>query len=175
MVLMVIPIYFLFQDVFNAMLELTSKQSASLSSNIRIRAAKFFLFEFFPRPLSYFTGNGADGGKSIYAMKMIRYSVEQGFFQSDLGLIGDYTKFGVLYVLGVFIALWKSVRIKLTGETIFLRYFIYGMILLLFTGSSAFANGSNIVALSIIFYLIDANVFMNKHKDDQAILETFIE
>jgi hypothetical protein len=78
-----------------------------------------------------------------------------GFFMSDLGLIGDYVRFGVLYIIGVIIVFVKVFRTKFPEKYMFIKYYFYVMLLTLFTGGSAFADGSNIVTLCIIMYLID--------------------
>ncbi len=150
-----IPFYFMFQNIFNSMLDVTSKQSTDPQGDIRFRALKFFLFEFFPNTVAYFTGNGMTGGNSAYARQVGSYMDVYGFFMSDLGLIGDYVRFGALYVLGVIIIFVRIFRTKLPDKFMFIKYNFYVMLLTLFTGGSAFADGSNIVTLAIFFYLID--------------------
>ena len=155
MILSVIPFYFMFQGIFDAMLDVTSHQSSNVEGDIRFRAMKFFLFEFFPNTTSYFIGNGMAGGNSAYARQIGSYMDVYGFFMSDLGLIGDYVRFGVLYIIGVVILFIKVLRTKFPEKYMFIKYYFYVMLLTLFTGGSAFADDSNIVSICIILYLID--------------------
>ena len=155
MALSIIPFYFIFQDIFNSMLDVTSHQSTNIEGNIRMRAIKFFLFEFFPNSISYITGNGMYGGNSYFARKIQSYADVYGFYLADIGLIGDYVKFGMFFVVGVIIIFVKVFRTKLSEKFMFIKYNFYVIILTLFTGGSAFAEGSNIVLLSIFLYLVD--------------------
>lgn len=175
MISSVIPIYFLFQDVFIAMLDVTSNQGSDWKNDIRVRAASFFLTDFFPSPFAYLTGNGTEGTSSIYGLKVQGYALRYGFFQSDIGLIGDYVKFGPLFLIGVFASLFTVIRAKLTGELIFVKYFILGVILMLFTGSSAFGNGGNIVVLCLVFYIVDASLYINANPELEKKGELFIQ
>ncbi len=167
MVVSIIPFYFLFQNIFDSMLDVTSHQSSNIEGDIRFRAMKFFLFEFFPNTISYITGNGMYGGDTAYARQVLSYSDVYGFFMSDLGLIGDYVKFGVFFVLGVIIIFIKAFTAKLPEKYMFVKYNFYIMLMTLFTGGSAFAEDSNIVILGLFMYLIDYNK-MEKKKASQA-------
>lgn len=173
MVVSLIPLYFLFQEVFNAMLELTGDQATNLNDNIRVRATKFFLTDFLQTPFSYVTGNGAEGN-SLYGLRIQKYSLQYGFYQSDVGLIGDYTKYGILFIIGVFISLIKVFRAKLTGKNVFVKYFMLGVTLMLFTGSSAYANTANVVVLCLIFYFIDASIYLQDNQEKKEIDQIFL-
>ena len=151
----VIPVYFIFQDIIYAMFETTVEQSRAVESNVRVRAAEYFLTEFFPSNLAYLTGNG-EHGSSMYGLKVIRIMEEHKFFQSDIGLIGEYTKFGALYVLGVFIILYRVLTVKLPDKLMFIKYNFLGIILTLVTGAGAFGSSStNILINSMLLYLVD--------------------
>ena len=165
MIASIIPLYYLFQDIFDAMMDVTNDQGDNLQDNIRVRAARYFLTEFFPTSFSYLSGNGAEGRHSIYGLKVQRLATQYQFHQSDLGLIGDYTKYGVLFLIGVSVSLFKVFSARLTGLSKSVKYFMLGVFLMLFTGSSAFGNGGNVVVICLIFYIIDANIYMEANKD----------
>jgi hypothetical protein len=154
-----IPVYFLFQDIIFAMFEVTLEQSESVQGNIRVVAARFFLTDFFPSGFSYFTGNGATG-PSLYGLRVVRYMEEYGYYQSDLGLIGEYTMFGALFVIAVFIILIRVLRTKLPDKLMFIKYNFLGIILTLVTGGGAFgSSGANILIICILLYVVD--VYLN--------------
>ncbi len=155
MILSVIPIYFLFQNIFDSMLDVTTHQSSNVEGDIRFRAMHFFLFEFFPNTISYITGNGMYGGTSPYAMQVNSYAEVYHFFMSDLGMIGDYVKFGAFFVLGVLIMFIKVFTTKLPEKYMFIKYNFYIILMTLVTGGSAFADGATIVILCLFYYIID--------------------
>lgn len=164
-ILSVVPFYYLFQDVFEAMLEVTTSQSAGLTENIRFRSARFFLTDFMHHPISYITGNGAEGNNSLYGLKIQKYGLKYGFYQSDIGLIGDYVKYGILFVVGVALSLFKVFKKELIGQEVFVKYFMLGVTLMLLTGSSAFANSANVAVICLILYYIDASLYLQDNQE----------
>jgi len=152
-----IPVYYLFQDIIIAMFEVTREQSQAIESNIRVEAAKFFLKDFFPNGWSYFTGNGASG-KSLYGLRVFSYAKEYGYNQSDLGLLGDYTKYGFLYVLGVIMILIFALLKKIPEKLMFIKYNFMGIILTLVTGGGAFGMSSPIIINCFLLYLLDVYI-----------------
>lgn len=164
-----IPLYLLFQDIFNAMLEVTSAQSEYIEDNIRVRAAKFFLTDFLNSPIAYLTGNGMNGNHSLYGLNVQRYALKYGFYQSDVGLVGDYVKYGLLFIVGVIITLIKVLKAKLPDKSIFVKYFFLGITMMMFTGGSIFANSDSVVILCLIFYIIDSKAYLkNSMPEDKS-------
>ena len=153
-----IPVFFLFQDIILAMFEVTQKQSQRIESNVRVEAAKFFLTDFVPNGWAYITGNGASGS-SLYGLRIIRYAEEYGYFQSDIGLIGDYTKYGILYVFGALIILYRILIKKIPEKLMFIKYNFMAILITLVTGSGAFGSADSIVIICLLLYLLD--LYMN--------------
>jgi hypothetical protein len=161
--LSIVPIFLLFQDIIIAMFDVTLEQSQSVDSNVRVRAADYFLTEFYPSNFAYFTGNGVHGS-SMYGLKVIRIMEEYKFFQSDIGLIGEFTQYGALFVIGVLIILYRVLTVKLPEKLMFIKYNFLGIILTLVTGAGAFgSSGTNILINSMVLYLVD--LYLN---DDKA-------
>jgi hypothetical protein len=153
--LAIIPVYFLFQDVIFAMFDVTRSQTKNLEGNIRIDSARFFLTDFYKNKWAYFTGNG-ETGRSLYGLRILRVAEERGYYQSDIGLIGEYTKYGIIYVVGVVIILVRALRAKLPEGLMFIKYNFLGIILTLVTAAGAFGSfGANIVINCMLLYLID--------------------
>jgi hypothetical protein len=145
----------MFQEIFVNLIDLSKQQSESITENVRIRAAYFFLTELFPNTLSYITGNGADSANSTYGFMIQMYKDAYGFFQSDIGLIGDYTKFGILYILGVLLILIKVIKSNIGEEYKYIKYFYLSVLLTLFTGGGPFAQADSIVGICITLYILD--------------------
>lgn len=155
-----IPIVIMAQDVIVNMVTLTQQQSKNIHENARIVAATFFLTEFFPNNLAYITGNGADSSNSTYGILVQSYKNIYGFYQSDVGIIGDFSKFGLFFLIGVIMILVKALKMKMTKNLNYIRYFFITVILLSFTGGGFFGDGADsIVAICILLYIIDVNYF----------------
>ncbi|GAB1404963.1 MAG: hypothetical protein PHX54_09115 [Lentimicrobiaceae bacterium] len=170
----VIPVVIIAQDVIESMVLLTQKQSKNIHENIRVLAAGFFLTDFFPNNLAYITGNGADSSNSSYGIIIQSYKDIYGFYQSDIGIIGDFSKFGLFFLIGVTMILVKALKSKMTGKLPYIKYSFIMIIMLSFTGGGFFGNSSDtIVSICLILYIIDVKKFRNENKpDDSTTMET---
>jgi hypothetical protein len=150
----VIPVYIIFQDIFAGMIELSERQSQDFESDIRVRSATFFLTDFFPNGLAHVFGNGQHHGQSIFGMRVTSYSIQYGYYQSDVGVIGDYSKFGLIYVIGYFWIFLKIFTARLIPEYRYIKFYFLLAVLTLPFGST---GASSIVAASILMYIVDNN------------------
>ena len=163
-----IPLIIMFQEMIMSMITLSQKQSVNVQENTRVIAATFFLTEFFPNNLAYITGNGADSTNSAYGVMIQMYKNVYGFYQSDVGIIGDFSKYGLFFLIGVILILVKALKAKMTAKLNYIRYFFVMVILISFTGGGFFGDGADsIVAVSILLYIIDINRFRELN-DNQA-------
>lgn len=165
--LSIIPILFMFQDIFLNMLNVSQAQSEGFTEDIRVRAATFFLTELFPNKIAYITGNGADSANSNYGFLIQSYRDAYGYYQSDVGLIGDYSRFGAFFVLGVFIIIFRVLTAKLSAEYSYIKYFYINILLTLFTGGGAFGEGDSIVAICFTLYMIDIDKHNRKIEEEE--------
>lgn len=161
-----IPVFFIFQDIFMQLFAVTKEQGSQSDDDIRVRSATFFLTTFNPNRFAYIVGNGVSSQNSNYGVLVQSYKDYLGFYQSDVGLIGEYSRFGILIVLTIIATFISVLKSKLGSEYTFLKYLFISMLLTLFTGSSAFGTSDSIVALCFVFYFIDV------HKHDQQFKET---
>lgn len=175
MVLSIIPIIIIFQGIFISLIDLSKNQSQSLAENVRIRAAGFFLTQLFPNTFSYITGNGADSTNSSYGFMIQMYRDAYGFFQSDIGIIGDYTKFGAVFVIGVFIILYKTIFGKIGGYFVYIKYFYISILLTLFTGGGPFAQSDAIVAICFTLYILDIDKYDQLNSEEETDEESYDE
>ncbi len=153
-----VMIFYLFQDIFMTLIEVTQEQSSQESDDIRVRSARFYLFDFYPTKLNYLVGNGQSHMMSPYGMRVWYYKEFYGFYQNDLGMIGEFTKYGALFVISVFLILRKLFVIKVEPRYSYIKYWA----VLLFTNEilgGIFSNPTAIVVISVILYIYDVSNF----------------
>ena len=148
-----VALFYSFYDLFMEMFMVTQDQATDAEDNIRIRAARYFLTEFMPNNLAYILGNADGHLLTPYGMKLFTLSMVNGYYLSDIGLIGDYVRYGAIFLLGAIIILVKLIKIKVDTEFIYLKYYVYLMLLTMFTGSGDF--GSPNILIILIAYLFD--------------------
>lgn len=164
-----IPVVLMFQDIFTSIISLSKEQSVGFEENIRVLAGTFFLTEFFPNNLAYLTGNGADSANSGYGMTIQMYKDVFGFYQSDVGIIGDYSKFGILFLAGVFSILYRTLKTRFSDDLNYIKYFFLFAILTGITGAGLFGEANSIVTISIILYLSDIDKHNRKLQEEDQI------
>jgi hypothetical protein len=144
-----------FQDIlFSGYIEMTSSQLES-EDEIRMLAASFYLFEYWPHWFATIIGNGMNHSFSTYGMEISKIEESMRFFRSDIGLIGAFSKFGILYVINLLWINFKGLKGKYyTAETGYLRLFFLNTIMLLFI-SEYFSHPSAIPFFCFILYLVD--------------------
>ncbi len=151
-----IPVFILFQEIFAGLIDLSTKETANIHSDIRVRAAKFFLTDFFPNKLAYFFGNGHEHGQSMYGVRVATYMKYRSFYQSDVGLIGEFSKYGLFFVIGALWLLFRGFTSRLKPEQTYIKYHFLRVALVLPFGSN-FTEPSSIAVLCTLIYIIDKN------------------
>ncbi len=159
-----LAVFVIFQDIFLEMIAVTRKETTATRENIRLVAVRFFLTEFMPNKLAYIFGNGQDSLNSSFGREVNLYK-KLGLYQSDIGLIGDYTKFGLLFVIAQLSIMARVIFGKLPKEIVYLRYFFISRALVMFTGSNIFSNATGIAFFMIVLYMIDQ--YKNKEKEEE--------
>ena len=148
-------LFIMFQDIFIQMFSVTKKQSQDASTNIRIMAAIFFLTDFMPAKIAYIFGNGQDSLNAAFGLQVNYYKTFYGFYQSDIGIIGNYSKFGILFVIAQFSIMIKVIFGKIHRNLAYLKYFMASIALTMFSGGGSFGTAVDIPAIVIVVYLID--------------------
>jgi len=118
--------------------------------------------------LSYIFGNGASSARSEYSNKLGMISSKYGYFLSDIGILGNYIKYGILFVLGVFGILYKSFKIKIQPEYNYIKYFYILNALCIILGGG-FADSDFIVLACITLYILDVSKFYADHQDKEFV------
>jgi hypothetical protein len=161
----VILIYFTFQNIFQELITTALYKDPISRENIRFRAVRYFLSTLFPNTLAYLFGNGASTGQSEYSHTMGMISARYGFYLTDIGLIGDYVKYGVLFVIGVLGILIKVFTIKIHSDYIYIKYF-YAFTALATILGGGFGDSGFIVLVCITLYMIDVAQFYVSDKEN---------
>lgn len=170
----IIPVYFLFQDIIIAMFDVTVSQSQTAESNIRVKATTYFLTDFYRDNWAYLIGNGY-AGSSSYGLRIAGIAERFHYYQADIGLIGEYTKYGLFFVIGVIIILYRALTIRLPEELMFIKFNFLGLIMTLVTGAGAFGTSSiNILINCMLLYMID-NYLNEKEKQDNGVISSVKE
>lgn len=159
-------VYLIFQDIINNLIAVSQDQAAQDEDDIRVRSAKFFLFDFYTSPLNYLIGNGESHMMSAYGMKIWFYKSNYGFYQNDLGILGEYVRFGVLYVICVFLLFRKLFIMKIAPRYAYFKYWAVMLILDELMGG-AFSKPTSIVIITSVFYIYDISTFELKNPDKE--------
>jgi hypothetical protein len=156
-ILATIPVFFMFQNIFLNMLMVSETQSAGFEEDIRIRSATYFLTDFFPNRLAYITGNGVDSANSGFGMMIQMYKDVYGYFQTDIGIIGDFSRYGVFFLIAVLSIIIRVLSSKIPEHLSYIKYLFITILLTFFTGGGAFGQGGSIVAICTTLYMIDVH------------------
>jgi hypothetical protein len=163
-----ISIFLILQDMIMELIELTQKEANEEKTNIRVLAMTYFLNDFMPSAWAYIFGNGVDSMNSLYGQKIHFLKIFKGFYQSDIGIIGDYTKFGVLFVIAQFSVFLRIIFGKLHPDLAFLRYLFIGLLITLFSGRNLMGTAGGSVFIVMILYIFD--YYKNLNEDNQLVI-----
>jgi len=163
-------ILYMFQDIFQALIIRSQTDVRQGDTYIRFIAAKYFLTDFFKNPLAYFTGNGMYKSDSEYGMEMIRI-MSNGIFLGDIGLIGNYAIYGLLFVIGVLGICIKSILTKIHENYIYIKYMFITILMSLLTGA-AFVESDFIVFVICLIYIVDVSKHYQSNKIDIETINT---
>lgn len=134
---------------------------------IRLLAADYYLFEFSNHTATYFLGNGAYNFNSSYGKKILSLNENEYFYLEDLGLFKGYFLFGILFVIGYILIFIKSFVIKLPHNQLYLKYYIWMILILSFTTRANTNAGFGVVLVSVLYlfefaYLEQNNLIKTK-------------
>lgn len=157
--------FFVFREIFIELTRVSSTQMQNLGGGIRIKAARFFLTSFMPGKLAYLFGNSSSGLASPYDQRIMYYAVKFGFYTADIGIVGDYVKYGLIFTIAAIVLLVKSLRFKISPKFSFFKYYILSQCFTLLTGFGVFGGVDVVWVLSL--YIFDKNraelLYAKKH------------
>jgi hypothetical protein len=151
--LSLIPLYFAFESIFSEMLNVTESQSERFEDNVRVRAATFFLTYFKHDIWGYLLGSGMDSQKNVYGLLIESYKENLGFYIEDIGIIGEFVRYGALFVLAQILIIVKVFRSKLPNSLMYIKIYFIVFVMTLFTGAGYFTF--SFTAIGLMLYQID--------------------
>ncbi len=171
----IIVVLFVFNTdtkVITGLIEAAQRDIELGSDYIRVKAAEYFLTDFSPNLLTRLLGNGAPiWGLSAYGIYVARLAVYEGLYQSDVGIIGMYSMFGILPVIGYIIIWVKSFTVELPEEYQYVRYYFWYLLLTSFTWYTVYHYHyimSTVFAL-YIFHVISQRVVEFEREDGSRV------
>ncbi|MFS2187012.1 hypothetical protein ACCC92_10060 [Mucilaginibacter sp. Mucisp84] len=143
-------------DYITGLINVSSDDLSAGDSYIRFIEIHFYLLEFWPNWLTVVIGNGWEHSSSPYGKEIYTLWMKQHYFREDVGIVGGFSKFGILYVFVVFKIIYKSVfKVKLPKSRVYIRYFFVLTFLLYFAAQDWFSYLSSVPVFAIALYLID--------------------
>lgn len=149
-------IYVIFQSIFDALISQSQFDLRVGQDYIRIKAAEYFLTDFFRNPIAYITGNGMFASHTAYGNEIESLMINNGFYLADIGIIGNYVLFGAFFLIAIFMIITKTLKLKFESRYVYLKFFFIDIILGLLTAGS-FTQAHFIVLIACILYMVDAS------------------
>lgn len=145
---------FVFYDIIEFVIILYEKALSGQEGNFQIRlyAISFFFTDLFKSNYAYIFGNGFGSELSSYGNQLLYFKKHYGLYLSDIGIIGDYISYGIVYLIGVVIIIKSILKSKVSLNNPFIYYSFYFIILSTFTLPN-FGEQSVIPAICILLYL----------------------
>ena len=123
-------------------------------SNVRVMSVAFYGLEYWKDYGNMILGNGiASWGNSAYGNEIQLIEEENKLFRSDIGIIGTFSTYGVVYIFAIILA-YRRVFKVFKKTPVYLRMFIISTILNLPLG--VWLEGG--FYMSIVFYLMDKEI-----------------
>lgn len=152
-----------FYDSFmEANTQLNELQGGEGEDFIRILEFKYFTTDFLHGPFEYCFGVGIPDLPTTMGRELERLRDFYGFYQSDIGVFGYFTQFGifgivpiVMYIF-IFLKNWKYI------DNQYRYFFLMKMLLIVFDFWAMWGVG--MVAWALFMYLVDQNIKENKEK-----------
>jgi hypothetical protein len=156
--------FFAFNAIITEMITSAEHEAAQGASNIRARAASFFLSLNEKHEFTYVLGNGEPSERSSYGRFLGRIALQRGYYLSDVGLIGFYFKFGLLASVAAVSLLFKGIFMRMRQEFIFIKLFFIFLLLLIVNTRTSFDYHDGIVSICMLLYLIDFDTQIRSDK-----------
>jgi hypothetical protein len=149
----IVAVYFVFREIFIELTQVSSSQMQQMGEGIRLKAARYFLTDFMPSSWAYIFGNSEAGPGSIYGQRQFILALNYGYYITDLGILGDYITYGLVFVIAGLFMLIKALRFRINNSLIYLKFYILSQCFTIITGKGIF-GGVDIIML-LILYVFD--------------------
>jgi hypothetical protein len=161
-------------DFFQILVEQTIEQSEDKENDIRVLAATFYLNDFSPNIFSKIFGNGEAYKESSYDRHREYLEKELGYYQSDIGYIGLYSKFGILAILAYLILIYKTFKVAIPDEYLYCKYYLYFIFIISIIIDAPF-NFGYITSIVFATYILNSKDLsqINNKRVSQKVLFTY--
>jgi hypothetical protein len=158
----VFAVVLLFREIFIELTRVSSSQMQNLGGGVRMRAADFYLTEFTPNIWAHLFGNSNAGFGSQYNQAMLFNALKYGFYTTDIGILGDYFKYGIIFaVTGLYLVV-KAIRFNISKELLYLKFYILSQCFTLLTGFGIFGGVDILLLLALYIFDVDQAKRMGK-------------
>jgi hypothetical protein len=123
----------------------------TVSGNIRFREAEFLLNNHYRDQINKVLGNGLPYGEGTkYGLYQIML-VKKSFYYTDVGLVSFYIFFGIFAIVALLILYFKCLTIKVPKNYMYLKYYIFYLIVTALASDSCF-NYNYLITNVFVFY-----------------------
>jgi len=153
-----------YNSLFGDLSKLTVSNVNEKENYIRILAYKFYLFDYWKGPLTWFLGNGVPNATSAYGHEIIKIQTQHILFTYDIGIIGSLNVYGLIFILVFIFYLYKIIFKYWKYLDPFLKVFLIFTILYSPLYFPIHYQSGEDISWAIIFYLIDKSIQISKQK-----------
>lgn len=153
-------------EFFQLLTEQTKEQRENVEEDIRVLSATFYLNEFSPNTFSRIFGNGEGTIESSYGQNIDYLKNELGYYQSDIGYIGLYSKFGILAILAYLFLIYKTIKIPIPDDYLYFKYYLYFIFIISTIIDASFSTGyiTSIALSAYVLYSKDLKRINNRRE-----------
>jgi hypothetical protein len=152
---------------YKLLVEQTKAQTENVEDDIRVLSALFYLNDFSPDNFTRIFGNGEPSGGSSYYRHYSFIEKGLGLYQSDVGYIGLYSKFGILAILAYLIVIFRTIKVSVPEEYLYCKYFLYFVFVSSILGSCTFSRDF-IIPIVLALYIISSNNLSHSNIDEPS-------
>ena len=156
-------------NFFKLLVNTTKDQANNISDDIRIQSAYYYINNFSPNTFTKIFGNGQAYYGNRYADYMNMLEKDLGFYQSDIGYIGLYSKYGLLAILAYLILIYRTLKISIPDEYFYCKYFLYFVFLISIIIDAPF-NTSFIPSIVLAIYVLHSKDLSRTDNKENSVL-----
>ncbi len=147
----------LFWSIIEGMILVSQRNASQGDDYVRFAGIRYFIFDFNKYFIANFTGNGIPHESSAYARLMLSLRFKYGFYLSDIGLVGTFIKYGIIYVGICIYLIFYMILKKIPENIIYIKHYFLLLVLIAIFSYSPFEGGQGGVLIASLFYIVDKN------------------
>jgi len=139
----------------------TKSQASYVKEDIRSQATDYYLNNFSTNIVAKVFGNGDAYKDTEYLQYMLYLEKSLGYYETDIGYVGFYVKYGIIAILGYLIFIYRTLKVTVSEEYQYCKYFLYFIFVISVVIESPFSK-SYIPAIAIAAYILSSNAAKKK-------------